>query len=79
MDDSAFSANGSVTIELLPDTTSADLNISGKYETFEQWSGHTLAGGRSDQATVTITNNDTKPSITIAPASAARATRAAPT
>ena len=70
VDDSAFSANGSVTIELLPDTTSADLNISGKYEISEQWSGHTPEGGRSDQATVTITNNDTKPSITIAPASA---------
>ena len=70
VDDSAFSANGSVTIELLPDTTGADLNISGKYETSEQWSGHTPEGGRSDQATVTITNNDTKPSITIAPASA---------
>ena len=70
VDDSAFSANGSVTIELLTDTTGADLNITGKYETFEHWSGHTPEGGRSDQATVTITNNDTKPSITIAPASA---------
>ena len=28
VDDSAFGANGSVTIELLPDTTGADLNIS---------------------------------------------------
>ena len=69
VDDSAFSANGSVTIELLPDTTSADLNISGKYETSEQWSGHTPEGARSDRATVAITNNDDKPGITIAPAS----------
>ena len=70
VDDSAFGANGSVTIELLPDTTGADLNISGKYETFEHWAGHTPEGARSDRATVTITNNDDKPGITIAPASA---------
>ena len=69
VDDSAFSANGSVTIELLPDTTSADLNISGKYETSEQWAGHTPQGARSDRATIAITNNDDKPGITIAPAS----------
>ena len=70
VDDSAFGENGSVTIELLPDTTGADLNIAGKYETFEDWSGHTPEGGRSDRATVTITNNDDKPGISIAPASA---------
>ena len=70
VDDSAFGENGSVTIELLPDTTGADLNISGKYETFEHWAGHTPEGARSDRATVAITNNDNKPGITIAPASA---------
>ena len=70
VDDSAFGENGSVTIELLPDTTGADLNISGKYETFEHWAGHTPEGARSDRATIAITNNDTKPGITIAPASA---------
>ena len=70
VDDSAFSENGSVTVELLPDTTGADLNISGKYETFEHWSGHTPEGARSDRATIAITNNDDKPGITIAPASA---------
>ena len=70
VDDSAFGANGSVTIELLPDTTGADLNIAGKYETFEHWAGHTPEGARSDRATIAITNNDTKPGITIAPASA---------
>ncbi len=69
VDDSAFGANGSVTIELLPDTTGADLNAGGKYETPEQWSGHTPEGARSDRATIAITNNDTKPGITIAPAS----------
>ena len=70
VDDAAFSENGSVTIELLPDTTGADLNIAGKYETFEHWAGHTPEGARSDRATIAITNNDTKPGVTIAPASA---------
>ena len=70
VDDAAFGANGSVTIELLPDTTGADLNIAGKYETSEHWAGHTPEGARSDRATIAITNNDTKPGITIAPASA---------
>ena len=70
VDDAAFSENGSVTIELLPDTTGADLNIAGKYETSEHWAGHTPEGARSDRATIAITNNDTKPGITIAPASA---------
>ena len=70
VDDSAFSENGSVTIELLPDTTGADLNVQGKYTTSEYWLGHTPEGGRSDRATVTITNDDDKPGISIAPASA---------
>ena len=70
VDDAAFGENGSVTIELLPDTTGADLNIAGKYETFEDWDGHTPEGARSDRATIAITNNDDKPGITIAPASA---------
>ena len=70
VDDSAFGADGSVTIELLPDTTGADLNVQGKYTTSEYWLGHTPEGGRSDRATVTITNNDDKPGISIAPASA---------
>ena len=70
VDDSAFGDNGSVTIELLPDTSTASVNLHGKYTTWENWLGHTPAGGRSDKATVTITNNDDKPGITIAPASA---------
>ena len=69
VDDSAFGANGSVTIELLPDTTGADLNAGGKYETFANWAGHTPEGARSDRATIAITNNDDKPGISIAPAS----------
>ena len=70
VDDSAFGADGSVTIELLADTTGADLNVAGKYTTSENWRGHTPEGGRSDRATVTITNDDDKPGISIAPASA---------
>ena len=70
VDDSAFGDNGSVTIELLPDTSTASVNLHGKYTTWQNWVGHTPAGGRSDRATVTITNNDDKPGITIAPASA---------
>ena len=70
VDDSAFGPDGSVTIELLPDTTGADLNVAGKYTTSENWRGHTPEGGRSDRATVTITNDDDKPGISIAPASA---------
>ena len=70
VDDLAFGDNGSVTIELLPDTTGAGVNLQGKYTTPENWLGHTPEGGRSDRATVTITNNDTKPGISIAPASA---------
>ena len=68
--DEAFGDDGSVTIELLPDTTGAGVNLQGKYTTWEIWQGHTPEGGRSDRATVTITNDDDKPGISIAPASA---------
>ena len=70
VDDSAFGDNGSVTIELLPDTSTGSVNLHGNYTIWESWVGHTPAGGRSDKATVTITNDDDKPGITIAPASA---------
>ena len=70
VDDGAFGDDGSVTIELLRDTTGDGVNLQGKYTTRENWVGHTPEGGRSDRATVTITNNDNKPGISIAPASA---------
>ena len=70
VDDGAFGDDGSVTIELLPDTTGASVNLQGKYTTWEIWQGHTPEGGRSDRATVTITNDDDKPGISFAPASA---------
>ena len=70
VDDSAFGDSGSVTIELLPDTSTDSVNLHGTYTIWENWVGHTPMGGRSDRATVTITNNDDKSGITIAPAAA---------
>ena len=70
MDDSAFGDNESVTIDLLPDTSTGSVNLHGKYTTWKNWVGHTPSGGRSDKATVTIANDDDKPGITIAPAAA---------
>ncbi len=70
VDDDAYSADGSVTIELLPDTSTGSVNQQGKYTVAQNWLGHTPAGGRSDRATVVITNNDEKPGITIAPSRA---------
>ena len=70
VDDSAFGDSGSVTIELLPDTSTDSVNLYGTYTIWENWVGHTPVGGRSDKATVTITNNDDKSGITIAPAAA---------
>ena len=70
VDDSAFGDSGSVTIELLPDASTGSVNLHGLYSIWENWVGHTPAGGRSDMATVTITNDDDKPGITIAQASA---------
>ena len=70
VDDGAYGDNGSVTIELLPDTTGTDLNTFGKYSIHEYWLGHTPPGARSDRATVAITNDDTAAGISIAAASA---------
>ena len=70
VDDGAYSPDGAVTIELLPDTSVGSVNLQGKYSTAALWTGHTPEGGRSDRATVTIINNGEKPGITIAPASA---------
>ena len=66
--DFADTENGSVTVELLPDTTGEDLNLGGKYTTWQQWEGHTPDGGRSDRATVTILDDDEPPVLFIAPA-----------
>ena len=70
VNDDAFGADGSVTIELLPDTSTGSVNVQGKYSIWRNWLGHTPAGGRSDRATVAIANDDEKPGLTIAPARA---------
>ena len=70
VDDSAYTNNGSVTIDLLPDTSVGSVNLHGKYTTWENWLGHTPEGGRSDQATITINNDDARIGVTIAPARA---------
>ena len=67
--DDAYGGDGSVTIELLPDTSTGSVNRNARYTTWENWRGHTPEGGRSDRAVVTITNDDEKPAITIEPAS----------
>ena len=68
--DSAFAEDGSVTVEVLPDTTGPDENVAAKYTKYEFYLGHTPEGGRSDQATVTIRNNDNQPGILISDARA---------
>ena len=54
----AFGDDGSVTIEILPDTTGPDQNLAAKYTTAETWLGHTRPGSRSDRATVTVMGDD---------------------
>ena len=56
--DTAFNDPGSVTVAILPDTTGADQNLAAKYTTAVNWLGHTPPGGRSDRATVTVTDDD---------------------
>ena len=63
--DTAHTADGSVTIELLPDTTGTGLNLGAKYSIASNWVGHTPAGKRSDQATVAIRDDDTVPGISV--------------
>ena len=63
--DTAHTADGSVTIELLPDTTGTGLNLGAKYSTASNWVGHTPAGKRSDRATVAIRDDDTIPGISV--------------
>ena len=69
VDDRAFADDGSVTIELLRDSSTGAVNTSGKYTIWEHWEGHTPESGRSDRATVDIANDDEAPGLTISPAS----------
>ena len=73
VDDSAFAPDGSVTIEVLEDTTGPDDNIAAKYQESQTWVGHTPEGGRSDLATVTIRNDDNQPGILITDATVSEA------
>lgn len=57
-DDQAFGTDGSVTIVILPDTSGPDQNLAAKYTTAGNWLGHTEPGKRSDQATVTVMDDD---------------------
>ena len=75
-DDDVWSADGSVTLELLPDTFAAQ-NIGGQYELFEQIPGITPAGKSSVRATVRVRNNDALPIISIADAAAGESAGAA--
>ena len=77
--DEAFGDDGSVTIELLPDTTGAGVNLQGKYTTWEIWQGHTPEGAGPTGPP------SPSPMTTTSPASASprrrrwRATRVPPT
>ena len=68
--DSAFAPDGSVSIEILVDTTGSDENLAAKYSTYETFLGHTDPGSgkRADLATVTIVNDDRQPGILISDA-----------
>ena len=70
VDDTAFGARGSVTVELLRDTTGPEVNVHGRYSIHPSFRGHTPEGGRSDRATVAIRNDDDLAALSIAPASA---------
>ena len=56
--DQASTDDGFVTVAIRPDTTGPDQNLAAKYTTAQTWLGHTPPGGRSDQATVTVKNDD---------------------
>ena len=64
-DDQLYGASGSVTVELLPDTTGDDENLAGRYSTWRYWDGHTTEGKRSDRATVTVENDDAETQLSV--------------
>ena len=68
--DSAFAPDGSVSIEILEDTTGSDENLAAKYASYETFLGHTDPGSekRADRATVAILNDDRQPGILISDA-----------
>ena len=64
VDDAMRGADGSVTLELLPDTF-PDVNVGGTYELYESIPGITPPGQSSIRATVTITDNEFDPIVSI--------------
>ena len=69
IDDRYVTPNGSVTVEILPDTSDVDTNTGGKYSTFAEYDGHTVEGNRSDQATMVILDDDVTPNFWFADSS----------
>jgi hypothetical protein len=64
VDDAMRRADGSVTLELLPDTFAA-VNVGGTYELYETIPGITPPGLSSIRATVTIRDNEVDPIVSI--------------
>ena len=64
LDDATRRADGSVTLELLPDSF-PDVNVGGTYELYESIPGITPPGQSSIRATVTISDNDPDPIVGI--------------
>ena len=64
VDDAMRRADGTVTLELLPDSF-ADVNVGGSYELYESIPGITPPGQSSIRATVTISDNDPDPIVGI--------------
>ena len=65
VNDHTSGEDGSATIVILADTTGPDQNPAAKYSTAQNWLGHTEPGKRSDQATVTITDDDEEQAVSV--------------
>ena len=64
VDDAVRRADGTVTLELLPDSF-ADVNVGGTYELYESIPGITPPGQNSIRAAVTIRDNEFDPILSI--------------
>ena len=77
VDDATRRADGSVTLELLPDSF-PDVNVGGTYELYESIPGITPPGRSSIRASVTIRDNDPDPIVGITDAPVAPTVTAVP-
>ena len=77
--DEAFGDDGSVTIELLPDTTGSGVNLQGKYTSWEIWQGHTPEGAGPTGPPSPSPMTTTSPASALPRRRRWRATRAPPT